>query len=51
LELGIDAVPAEVSPGAKADAVKQLHVQGRVVATALTEWDRSESARRTYSYC
>jgi Cu+-exporting ATPase len=33
-ELGIDEVLAEVSPGAKADAVKQLQAQGRVVAMA-----------------
>jgi Cu+-exporting ATPase len=33
-ELGIDEVLAEVSPGAKADAVKRLQAQGRVVAMA-----------------
>ena len=33
-ELGIDEVLAEVTPGAKADAIKQLQTQGRVVAMA-----------------
>jgi P-type Cu+ transporter len=33
-ELGIAEVLAEVSPGAKADAIKQLQAQGRVVAMA-----------------
>ena len=33
-ELGITEVLAEVSPGAKADAIKQLQAQGRVVAMA-----------------
>jgi len=33
-ELGIDEVLAEVDPGAKADAIKQLQAQGRVVAMA-----------------
>jgi Cu+-exporting ATPase len=33
-ELGIDEVLAEVGPGAKADAIKQLQAQGRVVAMA-----------------
>jgi len=33
-ELGIDEVLAEVGPGAKADAIKQLQDQGRVVAMA-----------------
>jgi len=33
-ELGITEVLAEVNPGAKADAIKQLQAQGRVVAMA-----------------
>ena len=33
-ELGIDEVLAEVSPGAKADAIKKLQAEGRVVAMA-----------------